>query len=202
MTRHLLVCLLTAGLNVAAAGEVPAALQAFYDGTTSLTGEFEQRVFDPDGVLNTAYGGHFWLVRPGRFRWEYGTPYQQLIVSDGARVWFYDPDLEQVTIRRLDGPAGALPTALLSGDTDLSKSFIVAASETDVNWVDLTPLSEDAGFTRVRLYLPDGELVAMVLEDGLGQTTEFDFRELARNAVVDPARFRFQPPAGVDIIEE
>ena len=110
--------------------------------------------------------------RPGKFRWVYEKPYAQLIVGDGSKVWFYDQDLNQVTVRKLDVALGSSPAALLAGSVDIENSF------------DLTEIGSAGG------------------TDNFGQTTMLIFSQLERNPKIPPEVFKFSPPPGADVISE
>ena len=61
----------------------------------------------------------FVILRPGRFRWELtpaGAASPQLMVADGKNLWFYDRDLEQVSVKAAAAALTATPASLLSGD--------------------------------------------------------------------------------------
>jgi outer membrane lipoprotein carrier protein len=142
--------------------------------------------------------------RPGRFRWEYTKPYEQTIVGDGTRLWIYDKDLNQVTVRKLDKALGASPAALLAGSNEIEKSYALkaAGSEGGLDWLEAVPRTQDTAFERVRLGLSKGGLEAMELKDQFGQTTLIKFSELQRNVKIPPESFRFTPPKGADVITE
>lgn len=204
MSRTLLVATLALfGWSIFAAAENQAAiLQAYYDKTRTLSGTFEQKVTDSAGQPVSSSRGRFWIFRPGRFRWEWEAPFRQLIVSDGNKVWIYDPDLEQVIVRPLQVDGSAVPALLLSGSPNLTESFVVTAAPDEPDWLDLRPRTEETDFTRLRLHLPNGDLRGMILEDALGQTTAIEFFEVSSNAPIDAGRFRFDVPDGVDVLTE
>jgi outer membrane lipoprotein carrier protein len=179
-------------------------LQAFFHNLKTLSATFEQRVVDADGAQIQKVSGHMWLQRPGRFRWDYRQPYHQLIVGDGKQVWVYDEDLEQVTVRPLDATLGQTPALLLSSDKPLLDAFTVTAlgQRDGIDWLLLQPRDADASFDELRLGLADGRLRAMELRDGLGHTTTLRFSDLQRNQSIDPQRFVFVPPAGVDVVRD
>jgi len=196
----LLVTVLAAGVHAAAPGV--AKLEAFTEELRSLRATFRQSLYDESGAPIESSSGIVWLQRPGRFRWEYETPYEQIIVGDGERVWLYDRELEQVTVRPVDDTIGITPAALLASDRPVRESFLVAdgGEEGGLDWVELRPRADEATFTLVRLGFGARHLESMQLEDGFGQTTVLDFADVSRNPALDPALFRFSPPPGVDVI--
>jgi outer membrane lipoprotein carrier protein len=142
--------------------------------------------------------------RPGKFRWEYSKPYEQTIVGDGTRVWIYDKDLNQVTVRKLDRALGASPAALLAGSNEIEKSYALksAGSEAGLDWLEATPKTQDTAFERVRLGFGKTGLEAMELRDQFGQTTLIKFADLQRNVKIPAESFTFTPPKGAAVISE
>lgn len=179
-------------------------LQTFYQDVQSLRGDFTQTVYDGKMKVKDRAQGTFAFQRPGRFHWDYQQPYQQLIVSDGARVWIYDTDLEQVTVKKLDEAVGSTPAQLLSSSEALERNFtlIDAGTADNLQWVALTPRSKDTGFEGIRLGFDDRSLRSMVLKDNFGQTTRLEFSRLQRNPPLPADLFHFTPPPGVDVIGE
>lgn len=178
-------------------------LHAFLDGAKNGRATFTQTVVARSGRAPQASSGTFAFARPGRFRWSYEKPYEQLVVGDGARVWVYDRDLNQVIVRELDAALGATPAALLAGDNALEKNFsLVDAGAADgLAWVEATPKSADSTFTKVRIGFR-GELPrAMELVDAFGQTTRLAFDTFERNVAIPADQFRFAPPPGADVVQ-
>jgi outer membrane lipoprotein carrier protein len=178
--------------------------QSFLRTTQSARGDFEQKVYDRGGKLVQESKGNFMFHRPGRFRWTYAKPVDQLIVGDGERVWIHDRDLNQVTVRRLARALGSTPAALLAGASDVDKAFdLKDAGQSDgMEWLDARPKERDAGFEAIRIGFGPAGIQAMQLMDHFGQRTELRFTNIARNPKLDPAQFRFQPPPGVDVLGE
>ncbi|MGH8683114.1 MAG: outer membrane lipoprotein chaperone LolA [Burkholderiales bacterium] len=177
-------------------------LNEFMSATLAATGEFEQRIYNRERKLVQESRGTLAFQRPGRFRWAYSKPYPQLIVGDGARVWVYDEDLNQVTVRKLDQALGATPAALLAGANDALKAFTLRDDGTrdGLEWVEAIPRDRDSTFERIRMGFGLTGLARMDLTDNFGQTTELRFRALQRNPRVDPGLFRFTPPKGADVV--
>jgi outer membrane lipoprotein carrier protein len=181
-----------------------AELQAFVEGTKAAKATFAQTTTDKSGRLVQQSTGTFTFARPGKFRWTYDKPIEQVIVGDGERVWVYDRDLNQVIVRRMSQALGSTPAALLAGDNTLEKNFTLVDGGTadGLDWVDATPKSTDAGFTAVRMGFRDHLPRAMLLTDNFGQTTRLVFDHLERNPALAADAFRFTPPAGADVIGE
>ena len=188
-------------IGVARAGGMDR-LNEFMTSTLAATGEFEQRIYNRERKLVQESRGTLAFQRPGRFRWAYSKPYPQLIVGDGARVWVYDEDLNQVTVRKLDQALGATPAALLAGANDALKAFTLKDEGTrgGLEWVEAVPRDQDSTFERIRMGFGLSGLERMELSDTFGQTTELRFRGLQRNPRVDPGLFRFAPPKGADVV--
>ena len=172
--------------------------------TQTAQADFEQQVFDRDRKLVQRSRGSFTLQRPGRFRWSYAQPYAQLIVGDGKRVWIYDEDLNQVTVRAMAKALGSTPAALLAGAADVERAFELsdAGTRDGLEWVEAKPREREAGFERIRLGLGTVGVQAMELTDHFGQTTLLRFTNIARNPRVDPDAFRFVPPKGAEVLGE
>jgi outer membrane lipoprotein carrier protein len=195
----LVLAALLPGIAHAAALE---RLDAFMRRTQSAQGEFEQRIFDRNHRLIQQSSGTLAFQRPGKFRWTYAKPYPQLIVGDGERVWIYDEDLKQVTVRKLDTALGATPAALLAGDNDAMKAFELKddGEREGLEWLTATPRNKETTFERIRMGFSAVGLERMELTDAFGQTTLLRFIDLRRNPVFDSGLFTFVPPPGVDVI--
>lgn len=179
-----------------------AQLDRFLAELTSFTATFEQQLFDEYGELLETSSGDVAIAKPGKFRWEYRDPYEQIIVSDGATLWVYDVDLEQVSINPLAGDNPDSPAALLVGDIDIDRQYVVteAPAVDGIVWVSLTPRADQAQYRSVAIGFDAQGLHGMRLSDNLRQLTAITFGELARNAAIAPERFAFTPPPGVDVL--
>jgi outer membrane lipoprotein carrier protein len=169
----------------------------------TLSAEFAQTVRNREGQPTERASGILALSRPDRFRWDYRQPYVQTIVADGERLWLYDSDLEQVTVRDLRAGLGSTPAMLLSGSGRVADAFESAGVERkgDWTWHRLRPREAGSDFESVGLALDGrGELAAMELSDKLGQVTVIEFSAVRRNPPLDAALFRFTPPPGADVI--
>lgn len=174
----------------------------FLDGTRAARAAFAQKVYDRNGQLVQESKGSFVFQRPGKFRWVYDKPADQVIVGDGQRVWIYDRQLNQVTVRKLTAALGSTPAALLAGSSDIQSAFVLsdAGDKDGLEWMDAKPREREAGFERVRMGFGKDGLQAMELTDNFGQTTYLRFSKLERNPKVDPKEFRFDPPKGADVL--
>ncbi|TKS54012.1 outer membrane lipoprotein chaperone LolA [Luteimonas yindakuii] len=181
-------------------------LQTFTRDLKGLDGQFAQRVFDGNGRVKESSSGRVALSAPRLFRWEYVKPYPQLIVADGRRVWVFDPDLEQVTVRPQGPEEQNSPLATLIEPGRLDRDFDVseeAAPVDGLHWMTLTPKrDQDASFQSARLGFDATALVRMEVVDALGQRTEIAFSGWRKNPRFAAETFRYTPPAGVDVIGE
>ena len=177
---------------------------AFNSSSKTASGRFEQQVFDRGGKVVEKASGTFAFQRPGKFRWVYDKPNKQVLVGDGTRLWIHDPDLNQVTVKKIGAAISSTPAALLAGKDDITALFTLrdAGTADGLSWVEATPKAQDTGFERVRLGLQGKTLAAMELHDQLGGRTLLRFTELKSNAPVTAESFRFTPPKGADVLED
>lgn len=206
-------------VSVAAVCLTLCAASAHADGVTTLRtfvkevnsgrGSFTQLVTSPDGKKTRKSSGSLEFQRPNRFRFAYSTPTDQLIVGDGQKVWLWDADLNQVTVRPMSNAVGATPAALLSG-TSLDKDFTLksvtmpGAGGTTMGWewVEATPRSKDGQFRSVRVGFKAGVLAALEIEDGFGQRSRLDFAQFESRVTLPATRFQFTPPVGADVLNQ
>ena len=179
-------------------------LENYLAQTRSLIADFLQTSIDEKNNPGKKMSGEFYLRRPGQFRWDYQQPYRQEIVSDGDKVWFYDVDLEQVTVKKINNAIGSTPALLLSGEEPLDKNYrLEEIGENDgKQWVRLTPKEENNSFKAILIGVKEKQLEAMELSDNFGQITRIYFSNIRRNIAIDASKFTFKPPVGVDMFEE
>ncbi len=180
------------------------ALRSFIAATATAQGEFVQKVYDRQHKVTQESSGTLAFSRPGRFRWTYAKPYAQLIVGDGAKVWIYDEDLKQVTVRRLDRALGSTPAALLAGSNEIERAFTLSdqGEKDGLEWVEARPREKESNFETIRMGFGFSGLETMELADSFGQTTVLKFTALRRNPKLNASLFRFVPPKGADVIGE
>lgn len=199
-------------LSVAAVAALPLwahagavdQLHQFLSSTRTLKAEFSQMVIGKGGRKPQQSSGLVAISRPGKLRWDIQKPYPQLVVGDGEKIWIYDTELKQITVRKAGQAINGSPAALLSGNNDLEKNFTLkdVGEAEGMAWVEAMPKTSDSGFESVRLGFVGSDLKAMELHDSFGQTTHIRFSRLERNPVLPAATFKFTPPAGVDIVGE
>jgi outer membrane lipoprotein carrier protein len=199
---------LLASVAAASAARAQTPLDDYLLHLKTLRAEFSQSVTNGRGEQVQKAAGKLLIVRPGRFRWELTPDGQsqdrapQLMIADGKNLWFYDRDLEQVSVKAAATALTATPAGLLSGEGDIRELFHVAPDgrKEGLEWVLVTPKASDADFREARLGFGKSELKRMVLRDKLGQTVRLDFLVSERNASVAEAEVKFAPPAGADLI--
>jgi len=192
--------------SVVSADETPdegrQVIERFLEEVRTISGRFEQQLIDSENVVIETSSGTLDISRPGRFRWSYFDPYQQLLIADGLNIWSYDVDLEQVTVKPQADTLGSTPALLLGGNTDVLEEFDYIGSFTDRGtlWVRLRPKNTDNGFNKVELGFTDEQLSRMLFVDNLEQTTLIALFDVVFNEEVDEAVFNFAPPQGVDVV--
>jgi len=212
MLRALLLAFALAALAMTpfAMAEAQTPLDAYLDRLKTLRAEFSQTVTDSKGRQVQNASGKLVIVRPGKFRWEL-TPHSpagsggaspQLMVADGKNLWFYDRDLEQVSVKPASNALTATPAGLLSGEGDIRQWFTVSSAgrRDGYDWVKVVPKQSDADFREAQLAFDKSDLRRMMLKDKLGQTVRLDFLASERNPSIPETDVKFSPPAGADVI--
>lgn len=198
------------------AGISPASAEAaaldqfksFVASTKSAKGEFSQRLVKTDRSGDSKTSGEstgsFMFARPGKFIWKYEKPYEQLLQADGEKLYIYDKDLNQVTVRALGNALGSSPAAILFGSNDLERNFTLkeAGTKDGLEWLEATPKAKDTTFDRIGIGLRDGVPQAMELRDSFGQVSLLKFDQFEKNPPMPAGNFRFSPPKGADVFEQ
>ncbi|MFI4890869.1 MAG: outer membrane lipoprotein chaperone LolA [Steroidobacterales bacterium] len=200
-------CWLALGLLLAvghafAADTAAAKVERYLADLSTWSADFDQTITDADGKTLRTASGHLYLQRPGKFRWDYLKPAEQLVLADGKKLWFYDKDLQQANVRDMDATLASTPATLLSGGAALGTQFQISAlpAAEGVEWFQLVPKHADTDFQAVRVGFVKGDLVRMLLADKLNQVTALKFSAARRNVALAADLFTFTPPAGVDVI--
>lgn len=201
------VSLLVLGATARAAPETTNgvdSLRRFFTGVQTINANFTQVVLDETLTQVQESSGTLWIDRPDKFRWNYDAPFKQEIVGDGQRIWVYDKELEQVTVRPLAGGLGYTPAVLLAGRGRLEDNFTIKplGAQGNLEWAQLVPKNKDGGFESIRLGFEQGKLRVLEMLDGFGNTTRVTLQAPKENVKIDPARFLFTPPKGVDVVGE
>lgn len=207
MQKFLVLLFLT--LPLAAHAGAIDKLKAFIAATHSAQANFTQEVLDQNGKHIQSASGTMQFQRPGKFRWSYQKPYEQIIVGDGAKFWLYDVDLNQVTVKKLDAALGSSPAALLSGSNEIERGFTLtdSGSRDNLEWLQATPKTEskgqDSSFSKILMaFNAQSELAVMELNDMFGHKTVLRFSAMQRNPKIPEQQFRFTPPKGADVLGE
>jgi outer membrane lipoprotein carrier protein len=199
-----LVALITVlfGVNAANAGAIEQ-LREFSTSTKSATGEFQQSQVKRGGKAEVTTGV-FSFSRPGKFRWDIKKPYEQLMVADGEKAWFFDKDLNQVTVRKTGAAIGATPAAILFGSAQLDKDFdlIESTGRQGLEWLDAVPKSKEAGFEKISIGFSGGMPAILEIKDSFGQLVTVMLRNVQRNPALNESTFKFVPPKGADVVEQ
>ena len=181
--------------------------KAFVAGTKSARGEFTQRMVKEEGgkmrVSSTA-NGVFLFARPGKFIWTYQKPYEQILQADGEKLFIYDKDLNQVTIKILGNAIGTSPAAILFGSNDLEKNFTLSEGglREGIEWLQAIPKAKDTSFEKIGIGLKDGVPVAMELRDSFGQISLLSFTKFEKNPSLPANQFHFALPKGADVLQQ
>lgn len=193
------VCLLGGEATAASAQE---QLQGFVSQVRAATGQFSQYTVGTQGQTKPAQSGQFAFQRPGQFKWDVLKPYAQQIVSDGQQLFQFDPDLNQVTVRKVDQAIGSSPAAILFGSGSLEQSFVVTAlpDQQGLSWLRAKPRNGEAGFVHVDLGFSGGLPARIILLDAFGQSTHIELSGLVPNPTLAAEAFRFVPPPGADVV--
>ncbi len=203
--KFFVTALLLLGLPLSAVADSLQQLKQFISDANSAQALFSQQVYDQQGEQIRDASGVMQFQRPGKFRWVYRQPYEQIIVGDGEKFWLYDTDLEQVTVKKLDAALGSSPAALLAGNNEIERAFSLrdAGMREGLSWLEARPKSEDGSFERILLgFDAQALLTVMELHDTLGYKTILSFSELQRNPLFEGNPFHFEPPPGVDVLSE
>jgi outer membrane lipoprotein carrier protein len=205
MIKKLVVIIGLFVLPIAYADTASSDLTQLLNNVRSMQGGFVQTITDTKGKALNQTSGRMALQRPGKFRWETLRPNKQLIVTNGKKVWIYDPDLEQVTIRYLTKEAGETPALLLSDtNTTLAKDFRVQSmpAHSSIRWFLLTPSDKSSVFAAIKLGFENQQIKQMQLQDHLGHITQIQFNHVVINTRLSSSLFAFKPPSNVDVIDE
>ncbi|ALQ51756.1 outer membrane lipoprotein chaperone LolA [Nitrosomonas ureae] len=181
------------------------SLKTFIQETRTVRAKFSQTLYDKNSRAIQESTGTMQFERPEKFRWAYEEPYEQLIVGNGTQVWFYDHDLNQVTIRQFSIAIGSSPAALLAGSSTIEDNFelVELGMQNEMEWLEATPKSKESAFEFIQMgFSPEGALKIMALRDNFGQTTLLSFSELDKNPTLPPDLFKFIPPDNADVITE
>lgn len=180
--------------------------KSFVSSTQSAKGEFTQQLVKVESgksKISNKSSGTFSFARPGKFIWTYQKPYEQLLQADGEKLYIYDKDLNQVTIKKLGDALGSSPAAILFGSNDLEKNFTLkeAGTKNGLEWMEATPKAKDTTFDHIGIGLRNGVPEAMELRDSFGQVSLLTFTKFEKNPVMPATQFKFTVPKGADVFQ-
>lgn len=211
MLKHL-IPLFVAAFSIQASADGLKDLENFLTETRSGSAGFTQTVTSPVRAGESAprarvSSGRFEFLRPDRFRFEYRKPFEQTIVADGATLWLYDADLNQVTSRAQAQALGSTPAALVASSASLAKlaevfEFKAAPDADGLTWAQATPRQRDGQIRLVRVGFAQGQLSVLDMEDSFGQRSTIRFEGFKGNTPLPPSHFNFKPPAGADVLKQ
>ncbi len=204
MVKKFVFCFLFT-LTATAHAAATDKLKNFIAATYSAQADFTQTVLNKSGKRLQSASGTMQFMRPGKFRWAYQKPYEQLIVGDGAKFWLHDVDLNQVTVKKMDEALGSSPAALLSGNNEIERGFVLEdLGERDgLDWLQATPRTQDTSFEKILMaFNAQSDLLIMELYDAFGHKTVLKFSNMKRNPQLSPTLFKFVPPKGADVLGE
>ncbi len=183
------------------ADEAATRLRAALKNMDNLSADFKQTLRDEDQKIVQQSRGTLALQRPGKFAWTYIDPFEQRIVADGSELWIYDVELEQVTVKPMDSSLSSAPIMILMKQSGIDEQFTISevGQRKYLYWIELRPQAPDLEYTHLYIGLEDGKVRAMELRDQFGQSTQIVFENLRVGVIHDPATFKFDPPAGVDV---
>ncbi|NBO10441.1 MAG: outer membrane lipoprotein carrier protein LolA [Methylophilaceae bacterium] len=179
-------------------------MKEYFQNIQSAQASFHQTVTDKQGQKTQDVTGTMQLQKPNKFRWDYHKPYVQQIVGDGEKIWIFDPELNQVTVRSFSKAASSSPAALLAGGKDIERSFTIkdTSRKGDLEWVMAVPKVRETGFERLFLGFKGDALMEMELHDSFGNRTAIEFTDVQRNPKLPADTFKFVPPRDADVLRD
>lgn len=179
-------------------------MREYFKNIQTAQADFRQMVTDKQGHKTQEVTGTMRLQKPNKFRWDYNKPFVQEIVGDGEKIWIYDPELSQVTVRSISKATASSPAALLAGGKEMERYFTIkdVSRKGELEWVSAIPKVGESGFERVFLGFKGDELIEMELHDSFGNRTAIEFTNLERNPKLARDLFKFTPPRDADVVGE
>jgi outer membrane lipoprotein carrier protein len=186
------------------ANEARTALSSFIASAERYSGNFEQQLTDERGAKLELTAGEFWLQRPGMFRWHYAAPMERVLVSNRTKIWLYDVELDQVTVRDAAGEIENTPAGILVGDDSTLDNYELSVHERRGSYlaISLQPKLNKGDFTDILIGLDNNQLIDLRLADRFGQTTTIRFTDVLRNPSIEQDVFSLSVPEGVDVIDQ
>jgi outer membrane lipoprotein carrier protein len=213
------VLMFTTGAATLDVNAVRRDLENRYRSARTLQALFFERYSDGSGGV-VAESGTVYFSRPGRMRWEYHSPEEKLFLVDGTNAWFYVPADHTASRAKINESSDwRTPLALLVGKANLSQlcrqlESVEPGSVRETADPLLSPedvllrctLRGDkagAAFPYVLLEIDaEARLARVVIREAGNAETEFRFGDWQENIAIPEAKFHFEPPRGVAIVDE
>lgn len=179
-------------------------LQYFLTDLKTLEAKFVQILINENAEELEKTEGVLYLKSPRSFYWHYQKPYLQKIISNGNRLWIFDEDLEQVTIKNIDNSISKTPAGIILADDSIQEHFVQTSLGVIENfdWIELTPRYIEAQYDYIKIGFNKNKLGMMIIADNLGQTTRIDFSSVQKNTALSASFFNFDIPKNIDIFDE
>lgn len=197
----LIRALFLSGVALSVQASPVAPLQNFVNQLNTFSADFTQTQPEEELFKSNESNGTFLLKRPGQLVWQYTKPEQQVITIDGANVWVYDADLDQVTVRAVSEIQNDLPLSwLLFNEPIEAKYTIIKGSNLrGIQWFNLAPKS-NTFFQSIDVGMKDGVLTEVHMYQTANNVTKVRFHNIKVNPAIPEQRFEFKAPKGVDMI--
>ena len=179
-------------------------LQYFLTDLRSLEAKFVQILINENGDELERTEGFLYLQTPDSFFWHYQKPYAQKIISNGSKLWIFDEDLEQVTVKNIDNKIEQTPAGIILGNHSIKEHFVqISIGVIDgYDWIELTPRDLDAQYKNIKIGFNNNNLGMMIIIDNLEQITRIDFSDSKKNIKLSSEIFNFNVPDNIDIFDE
>lgn len=209
LKNWIISCALTLSVTLSMSAHASGMDQfkSFAANTKSARGEFSQqmvKMVDGQAKMSKTSTGTFQFARPGKFIWTYLKPYEQVLQADGDKLYIYDKDLNQVTVKKLGDALGSSPAAILFGSSDLEKNFTLkeVGPKQGLEWFEAIPKTKDTSFDHIGIGMKDGVPVALELRDSFGQVSLITLKNIEKNPAMKADQFKFVVPAGADVFQQ
>lgn len=205
LLRNSLFALATVSVPVLAQDSDVTALDGLLGDIQTLSADVLQLIVESDGGVLEESEIKMQLKKPDGFYWETVQPFPELIVTNGVKLWNYQPDLDQVVVEDWNTDQSELAAQLLSGRThNLQQEYTieqvgsVESTRADFN---LTPIAPDNLYESIKIRFLESNLESITMNSKSGERTVWTFAKVVKNQSIDDAVFVFEPPAGIEVIE-
>ena len=185
-------------------------IQDRYQSISSFSGSFVQVSFrsDADSEPVNAEGIVSYL-RPGRMRWDYRLPEEQLLVTDGETFWLYDPLLENVTVQNLSRITEGTVLDFLLGAGDLRQDFRPRTLSRELLYnangliIELEPRKKLANldFIQLEVHPETYDLKTLIMMDRQGNYRTISLYSMNYNLHLESNTFVFEIPEGMEVLK-